>query len=88
MALAPGADKVKVTQVAADVAGCAAVGTIEVPKLPNGQVNDLDTGTQFRNQVIGLGGNAGFVTDAYYYRVLRQRGLRIVVRSRSRLGKT
>ena len=59
---APGADKVKVTNIAADVAGCTAVGNIHVPRT-DGVVDVRNAGTQFRNAVVGLGGNAGFVTD-------------------------
>jgi hypothetical protein len=62
--LAPGADKVKVTQLAADVAGCTAVGNIQVPKLPNGDDNLDFSGSEFRNLIVGLGGNAGFVTQS------------------------
>ena len=54
--LAPGAAEVLVTTNPADVDECMPVGNIRVP--------DSDTGADsvFRNQVIGLGGNAGLVT--------------------------
>jgi hypothetical protein len=32
------------------------------PKNANGLVDGASAGTQFRNEVVGLGGNAGFVT--------------------------
>jgi hypothetical protein len=60
---APGADKIKVTTMATDVAGCTAVGNIHVPRNNDGLVDGINAGTQFRNAVVGLGGNAGFVTD-------------------------
>lgn len=59
--LAPGADKVKLTKTAADVAGCTAVGNIQVPRT-DGMVSYGLAEIQFRNMVIGLGGNAGFIT--------------------------
>jgi len=62
--LAPGADKVKVTQLAADVAGCTAVGNIQVPKLSNGDDNLDFSGSEFRNLIVGLGGNTGLVTHS------------------------
>jgi len=62
VALAPGGDAVRVTNKAADVGGCTAVGNIHVPKNANGLVDAASAGTQFRNEVVGLGGNAGFVT--------------------------
>lgn len=59
--LAPGADQVRVTNRGADVAGCAPVGNL---KIPEGQAslfgNQLDI---FKNQAIGFGGNAAFVTQ-------------------------
>jgi hypothetical protein len=62
VAPAPGADKVRVTDKPADVTGCTPVGNIHVPKNANGLVDAASAGTQFRNEVVGLGGNAGFVT--------------------------
>jgi len=59
--LAPGADQVRVTNLAADVKGCTPVGNIKVPEgkvaLFGNQVNLV------RNQTIGFGGNAAFVTE-------------------------
>ena len=62
VSLAPGADKIKVTNKAAEVAGCTAVGNVHVPKSANGLVDAASAATQFRNEVLGLGGNAGFIT--------------------------
>ena len=59
----PGADKVKVTKTAADVAGCTAVGNIQVPRNADGLLPIGDAGTEFRNRIVGLGGNAGLVTS-------------------------
>jgi hypothetical protein len=56
-ALAPGAAQVRVTNVAADVAGCAPVGNIQVPRDAGHALGQL------KNQTIGFGGNAALVTD-------------------------
>jgi len=58
VALAPGADKVRLTSNAADVTACKAVGNV---KRPQG-INALDVEPSFRNQAVGLGGNTVFVT--------------------------
>ena len=59
--LAPGADQVRVTNLAADILGCTPVGNIKVPDdqiaLFGNQVNLV------RNQAIGFGGNTAFVTE-------------------------
>ena len=60
---APGADKIRVTDKPADVAGCTAVGNIHVPKTSSGTVDVIGAITQFRNEVVGLGGTSGFVTS-------------------------
>ena len=59
VALAPGADQVQITNNAADVAACTAVGSLRFDNsgMPN-SVNEL------RNRTIGLGGNTVFVTSA------------------------
>jgi hypothetical protein len=62
-ALAPGAEQVRVTNVAADVADCKPVGNIQVPKDGDGFVSVRFALGQLKNQAIGLGGNAAFVTD-------------------------
>jgi len=55
---APGADKVRLTASASDVANCTAVGNIKSPAT----TTSADIATEFRNQIIGLGGNTAFVT--------------------------
>lgn len=64
VSLAPGADKVRITKNASDVGNCSAVGNIRVPIETQGQLDIADADTRFRNQVIGLGGNAAFVTSS------------------------
>ena len=59
---APGADKVRLTNNASEVGNCTAVGNINVPGAAKGQVDMLDANDQFRNQVVGLGGNTAFIT--------------------------
>jgi hypothetical protein len=61
---APGADKVRLTRNPSEVGNCTAVGNIEVPGSANGQVSMLDANNQFRNQVVGLGGNTAFITSS------------------------
>jgi hypothetical protein len=55
--VAPGANAVKLTRNAADVANCTAVGNVKA-YAPNGVGDEV----KFRNQVVGYGGNVGFVT--------------------------
>lgn len=57
--LAPGADRVKITRSADDVASCKPVGNIHLDC-----ENTINVGTEpiVRNQTIGLGGNTVFVT--------------------------
>jgi len=55
-ALAPGADRVKLTRNAADEAGCKAVGNVSTPL-------DYDHDDRLRNETVGLGGNAVFLTS-------------------------
>ena len=62
-ALAPGAEQVRVTNVAGDVANCAAVGNLSVPKDADGLVDIGRALGQFKNQTVGLGGNVAFVTE-------------------------
>jgi hypothetical protein len=52
----PGADTIRITRVAGDVASCTAVGNVKA------QVGGVGDEVKFRNQVIGFGGNVGFVT--------------------------
>jgi hypothetical protein len=55
--LVPGADKVRITSIPADVAACKAVGNIELPR--DAGVNGENI---LRNQTIGFGGDTAFVT--------------------------
>jgi hypothetical protein len=59
--LAPGADQVRITRHAADVAACTAVDHVTMPPTPTPPYSNLDR--QLRNQTVGLGGNALFVTE-------------------------
>jgi hypothetical protein len=59
---APGAEQVKLTNKGADVTACTAVGNVHVPRNKDGVVDIASAATEFRNEVVGLGGNAGFVT--------------------------
>lgn len=59
---APGADKLRVTSNAADVASCAPVGNIRVSKNDQGLVDAATAPTEFRNQAVGFGANAALVT--------------------------
>jgi len=43
---------------------CSAVGNINVSRDAQGQVDNANANTEFRNQVIGPGGNTAFVTSA------------------------
>jgi hypothetical protein len=59
MALAPGADRVKLTQIASDVAGCKAVGNVSwVPDRDDPRFVE----TLLRNRTVGLNGNTVFLT--------------------------
>ena len=63
VSLAPGAEKVLVTKDASDVVTCTAVGDVRIPVDVNRQVDLANASALFRNRVVGLGGNTGFVTD-------------------------
>jgi hypothetical protein len=63
---APGAAEIRLTKDAADVAKCQAVGNIAVP-MENGVVNMASAKTQFQNQAVGLGANAGLVTEGLLF---------------------
>jgi hypothetical protein len=54
--LAPGAEQIKVTQLATDVAGCRAVGNVI------SEAGSPDMDTELRNKTLGFGGNVLFVT--------------------------
>jgi hypothetical protein len=57
LALAPGAEQIKETRLAAGVAGCRAVGNIA------SDLGALDLDTDVRNKTLGFGGNVLFVTS-------------------------
>ena len=57
VALAPGAEKVKITRQAGDVASCKAVGNVMSPLVGYQAIN-----ATLQNQALGLGGNTVFVT--------------------------
>jgi hypothetical protein len=59
VALAPGAEKVKITKNASDVASCKAVGNVKSPIIGDEAIN-----ATLQNQALGLGGNTVFVTGA------------------------
>jgi len=54
----PGADKVRITDNPSDVRNCTALGNI---KLPTGTLRP-DIQTEFRNQIVGLGGNTALLS--------------------------
>ena len=53
----PGADKVRLTRNASEVSTCSAVGNISV------NASGSNARTEFRNKVVGFGGNIGVVTN-------------------------
>jgi len=53
----PGAEKVRVTRNASEVSTCSAVGHIRV------NISGSNSRTEFRNMVVGFGGNVGVVTN-------------------------
>ena len=53
----PGADKVRVTRNASEISTCSAVGDIRV------NASGSNARTEFRNMVVGFGGNTGLVTN-------------------------
>jgi hypothetical protein len=57
VAPAPGAEKVRVTRNASEVSTCSPVGNIRVNS------SGSNARTEFRNGVVGFGGNAGLVTN-------------------------
>jgi hypothetical protein len=59
VARAPGAEKVKITKEAGDVASCKAVGNVKSPLIGYDATN-----ATLQNQALGLGGNTVFVTGA------------------------
>ena len=61
--VAPGADKVRLTSKAADVAACKPVGNIKTPEASPGLVSIPYAETQFRNLAVGLGSDVALVTE-------------------------
>ena len=57
VAPAPGADKVRLTRNASEVSACSAVGNVRV------NASGSSARTEFRNMVVGFGGNIGLVTN-------------------------
>ena len=53
----PGSDKVRLTRNASEVSTCSAVGNIRV------NASGSNARTEFRNMVVGFGGNTGLVTN-------------------------
>jgi len=60
---APGADKIRLTINAADVATCKAVGNIKTPEVSPGLVSGFVAEKQFRNLAVGLGSDVALVTE-------------------------
>jgi hypothetical protein len=60
---APGADKIRLTVNAADVATCKAVGNIKTPEVSPGLVSGFVAEKQFRNLAVGLGSDVALVTE-------------------------
>jgi hypothetical protein len=63
VSLVPGADKVLVTNDASAVVTCTAVGNVRDQVDVNRQTDIANASAVFRNRVVALGGNTGFVTD-------------------------
>ena len=53
----PGSEKVRVTRNASEVSTCSAVGNIKV------NASGSNARTEFRNMVVGFGGDVGLVTS-------------------------
>jgi hypothetical protein len=58
----PGSATVRITRLAGDVAGCTAVGNVKAHLGTDDKGPIVGDELKFRNQVIGFGGNVGFVT--------------------------
>jgi hypothetical protein len=54
---APGSEQVRLTRNASEVSSCSPVGKIKVT------ASGSNARTEFRNVVVGFGGNTGFVTS-------------------------
>jgi len=57
VAPAPGSEKVRLTRNASEVSTCSAVGNVRV------NASGSNARTEFRNMVVGFGGNIGVVTS-------------------------
>ena len=53
----PGAEKIRLTRNASEISTCSAVGNIRV------NASGSNARTEFRNVVVGFGGNIGVVTN-------------------------
>jgi hypothetical protein len=60
--LAPGADQVKVTSNAADVAACVSLGNVATP---SAMLTDPDAQRQIQNEALGFGGNTLLLTSSF-----------------------
>ena len=58
----PGSATVRIARAAKDVAGCTAVGNVIAHLGDDGKGPIVGDEVKFRNQVIGFGGNVGFVS--------------------------
>jgi len=63
--LAPGADQVRITDKASDVATCKALGNLQVPMNGGQPADGFSAQDQFRNQAVGLGSNVALVTQGF-----------------------
>jgi hypothetical protein len=61
--VAPGADKIRLTGNAADVATCKAAGNMKTPEVSPGLVSSFVAEKQFRNLAVGLGSDVALVTE-------------------------
>lgn len=57
LAPVPGSENIRLTRNTSEVSSCGAVGTIRVHS------RGSNSRTEFRNAVVGFGGNIGFVTN-------------------------
>src|SRR5690348_16393375 len=61
--LAPGAAQVRLTTVAAEVAGCSPVGNIRIAKDDPAVFDSPHAIALVQNQTIGFGGNVAFISE-------------------------
>jgi len=57
VAPAPGSEKIRLTRNASEISTCSAVGNIRV------NASGSNARTEFKNMVVGFGGNIGVVTN-------------------------